>query len=337
MVGRGTGRRGQRLQVAAGVLRHRPPEARRRRRGCHRRADRRHRAPATAREGRSRRSASCCSRCRDYLLGPAGPVLRTLLAGASSCCSSPAPTSPGCRCRARRATSAPSRSARRSVRHRAGWRRRCSATALLVTSLPSARGRGRLGHAAPAARAGARQRAAARTTSRCSTSACSAFGALGDVRHRRRCARSGRCSSRAASTPLAVLAHGASVASDPRGRRVQRAVVVAQVAIARHAAVRHGALPPHRPRPRRAPCSASIRSGSRRSRSRRRTDDPVRWNTFYGRADRTRRGAAERDAPRPSRWCGRSTARSAGTTSRSFPASRSRIRRPGASTRTRTS
>ena len=29
-----------------------------------------------------------------------------------------------------------------------------------------------------------------------------------------------------------MLAHGASVASDPRGRRVQRAVVVAQVAIA---------------------------------------------------------------------------------------------------------
>ena len=31
---------------------------------------------------------------------------------------------------------------------------------------------------------------------------------------------------------VAVLAHGASVASDPRGRRVQRAVVVAQVAVA---------------------------------------------------------------------------------------------------------
>ena len=31
---------------------------------------------------------------------------------------------------------------------------------------------------------------------------------------------------------LSVLAHGASVASDPRGRRVQRAVVVAQVATA---------------------------------------------------------------------------------------------------------
>ena len=31
---------------------------------------------------------------------------------------------------------------------------------------------------------------------------------------------------------LSVLAHGASVASDPRGRRVQRAIVVAQVAIA---------------------------------------------------------------------------------------------------------
>jgi putative ABC transport system permease protein len=79
---------------------------------------------------------------------------------------------------------------------------------------------------------------------------------------------------------VAVLAHGASVASDPRGRRVQRAIVVAQVAVA--LTLLFGTalflrtvrgldravlgFDPER--------LTSIQVSAP-------TDDPVRWNTFY--------------------------------------------------------
>jgi predicted permease len=106
-----------------------------------------------------------------------------------------------------------------------------------------------------------------------------AFGALGAFATATLCALWPVLVARRVDA-VAVLAHGASVASDPRGRRVQRAVVVAQVAVALTLlfgtalflrtvrGLDHTVLGFEPERLTSLQVSAP-------------TDDPVRWNAFY--------------------------------------------------------
>ena len=118
---------------------------------------------------------------------------------------------------------------------------------------------------------------------------------------------------------LSVLAHGASVASDPRGRRIQRAVVVAQVATA--VALLFGTtlfLRTVRGLDRDGPRIRSDGCWPSRSARRPRTSCA---GTLHGEPDRAGRGAARRALGRGGARATVERARSAGTTSRCSPGS----------------